>query len=69
MAQTIYCDVPGCDSVADILVTHINSGQVDAYCMPCYIQLMLSFAAQMQGDSEEDTEHEAKETDKASGED
>lgn len=69
VAQTIHCDVQGCEAIADILVTHIQSGQVDAYCMPCYIQLMLSFAAQMQGEEEQETNQDDAEQVRASGED
>ena len=47
MAQPIYCDVEGCQNGADLLITQIHTGSVQAMCNEHYAEFVFSMATQM----------------------
>ena len=47
MAQTIYCDFCTDSKPADVMLTNLNDGQVDAYCMEHLGSFILETASKM----------------------
>lgn len=59
MAQVILCDADGCGQSADVMVTNLNSGEVEAYCGGHYAELIFAMSSQMienEASQAEDTE-------------
>lgn len=52
MAQTIFCDVAGCATPADLLVQILAIGQVDAFCSAHYEAAIIGMAAHLIAEAE-----------------
>ena len=47
MAQPIYCDVDDCGQYADVLVTHLENGNVEAFCHAHYFEFIMTMAVNL----------------------
>ncbi len=76
MGQPIFCDMDECKAYADVLITHLENGNVEAFCHAHYFEFVMQMAvhlippdtmppedgAEQKGDQDEllSTEHKAK---------
>jgi hypothetical protein len=47
MAQPIYCDIDGCNEVGNIMITNLDTGDVQAFCNPHYAEMIMNLAVSM----------------------
>lgn len=47
MAQAIFCDMDGCKDYADILLTHLENGNVEAFCHSHFYEFIMNMAVKL----------------------
>lgn len=50
MASPIYCDVQGCDTLADQIMTNTSTGDVLAFCNEHFVGFCIQMAANAQAE-------------------